>query len=113
MKTGIHTLALDTPCMSPTEWYCPPAPSQSSTICSNCISLRALLWFVSWCKKWPTLLRSSSNFTEVAQNLSLYSYCPPTCYNSLCFSVNTLSLNCHKFILAFQIIGPHTDLIVT
>lgn len=64
-------------------------------------------------KKGPTVLRSSSSFTEFGWNLSLYSYCPPTCYNSLSFSVNALSLNCHKFILAFQITGLHTDLIVT
>jgi len=58
----------DTPCISPTIWYCPPVPCQCSAIYSNCFSLRARLHLSSWSKKGPTTLRRS-----------------PSHYNTLCY----------------------------
>jgi hypothetical protein len=84
IKRGIHTLALDTPYMSPTEWYCPPVPSQCNAICSNCFSLTLRLWLVSRCKKGPIMLRSS--FSLKLDRTSCYIHnCPPSHLNSFCF----------------------------
>jgi hypothetical protein len=96
--------------MSPTIWYCPPVPSQCSAIYSNCFSRRTWLRLSSWCRKGPTMLRSSSSSLKVDGTCRYIHNSHLTIIHSV--SANSLSLNHHKFILLFLITGPHTDLIL-
>jgi hypothetical protein len=84
-KRRVYALALDTPFLSDTEWYCAPVPNQCTAICSTCFSLRARLRLVIQRKKVPNMLRSSSIFTKLDGTCRYIHNSPPSHYNSLCF----------------------------
>jgi len=86
MKTGIHTPALDTRCMSPEKWYCPSVSSQCSAICSNCFWFKSvtLVGFLVQKRVHPCwgVLPSSLQFNRTCWYIH---NSHPSHYNSFCY----------------------------
>ena len=84
---GLHLVywSLDTPCMSHTEWYCPPVPSNAVPFLATASHLKHDVSWFSVAKKahtcWgvlPSSLKLDRTFQCINKSL-------PSHYNSLCF----------------------------
>ena len=91
--------------MSPTEWYCPPVPSKSSTICSNCFSEHNLGW------KGSSHAEKLFHFSLMLDGAPHSCNCPPSHYNSCSFCKFCFPTSL-QIIFVNQITGPHIDLTV-